>query len=159
MTVIIFTKLLKMLDASMGVQSRRISVFMDICATHLQHTSFQRNAKVAYYPPDCLNMFGHHEMCQTLLQEAPSTSCALHRLRKGHQVKKQWSASNIFHSSGLPKTHAVHNCYISFCQCGCGREHNTEADSEVLKKRMIHSMRTGLGLMLWRLSTSVHMPL
>jgi hypothetical protein len=51
------------------------------------HNIFQRNAKVAYYPQNCTNMFGFREMCQTVLQEAPSRSNVLHRARKGHQVE------------------------------------------------------------------------
>jgi hypothetical protein len=56
MTRIIFIKLLRALDASMGVQSRKILLFVDSCAAYLQDTSFAKKAKVAYYPPNCTSM-------------------------------------------------------------------------------------------------------
>jgi hypothetical protein len=51
----------------MGMQSRRILVFIGNCAMHPQHMSFQRNAEVAYYAPNRTNMFEYCEMCQRVL--------------------------------------------------------------------------------------------
>jgi hypothetical protein len=45
------------------------------CAVHPKHTSFLRNVKVAYYPPDCILCVTLWSwvslMFQTILEEAP----------------------------------------------------------------------------------------
>lgn len=56
MTTIIFYEFLAAVDGSMSVQSRKILLFVDICATCLPYTSFLRNVKVAYFPPNCTSM-------------------------------------------------------------------------------------------------------
>jgi hypothetical protein len=50
---IIFTEFSTALNASVGVQSITILVFVSSYAAHPQDTSFLRNINVAYYPPNC----------------------------------------------------------------------------------------------------------
>lgn len=47
----IFTGILRAVQASVGVQSRNILLFLGNCNAHPQDTSFLRNVKVVYYPP------------------------------------------------------------------------------------------------------------
>jgi hypothetical protein len=56
MKMIVFTEFLRALDVRMGVQSRKILMFLDNCGAHLQDSLFLRNVKVAYYPSNCTSM-------------------------------------------------------------------------------------------------------
>jgi hypothetical protein len=49
----IFTDYLRALDAKMSSQNRKILLFLDQCAAHLQDTSFLKNVKVMFFPPNC----------------------------------------------------------------------------------------------------------
>jgi hypothetical protein len=56
MTMTIFMEFLRALDASMGAQGRNILLFVDNSDAHPQDTSFLRNVKVVYYPPNCTSV-------------------------------------------------------------------------------------------------------
>jgi len=56
MTTTIFTVILRVLDASVGVQRRNILSFVDNCASHPQDTSFLQNVKFVCYPSDFKSM-------------------------------------------------------------------------------------------------------
>jgi hypothetical protein len=55
-TTDIFTTFLRPLDASMGAEGRRILLFVDNCAAHLQDMTFLRNVKVVQYPANCTSV-------------------------------------------------------------------------------------------------------
>jgi hypothetical protein len=52
----IFTDYLRALDAKMSSQNRKILLFLDQCAAHPQNTSYLKNVKVVYFPPNCTSI-------------------------------------------------------------------------------------------------------
>jgi hypothetical protein len=55
-TQAIFTDCLRALDAKMSSQNRKILLFLDQCAAHPQDTSFLKNVKVVFFPPNCTSI-------------------------------------------------------------------------------------------------------
>jgi hypothetical protein len=53
MTTSIVTEFSKALNAPMGVQGRKILLFVHNCASQTQDTPFVRHVKVVYYPSNC----------------------------------------------------------------------------------------------------------
>jgi hypothetical protein len=51
-TQAIFTDYLRALDAKMSSHNRKILLFLDQCAAHPQDTSYLKNVKVVYFPPN-----------------------------------------------------------------------------------------------------------
>jgi hypothetical protein len=51
-TQAIFTDYLRALDAKMSSQNSKILHFLDQCATHPQDTSYLKNVKVVFFPPN-----------------------------------------------------------------------------------------------------------
>jgi hypothetical protein len=52
----IFTYYLRALDAKMSCQNKKILLFLDQCAAHSQDTSFLKNVKVVFFPPNCTSI-------------------------------------------------------------------------------------------------------
>lgn len=49
----IFLNFLREFDAKMGSAARKVLLFVDRCAAHPPDTSFLRNVKVVFLPPNC----------------------------------------------------------------------------------------------------------
>lgn len=72
MTTTIFTRFLRVLNASKGMQDRNMLLLVDNCAAHPQDVPFIRNVGVTYYPTNCTSMSQppdvcHHKMVQAVL--------------------------------------------------------------------------------------------
>jgi hypothetical protein len=117
MTTTIFTVAMAQ-DAFMGVQVRKILLFVDNSAAYPQDMSFLRHIKVAYYPSKCTSMLQPLNL-NTLLhisnsfQEAPSKKGCVHDgHRKERKTKNQAFARNASHGSSLAISNTVKDCEL-----------------------------------------------
>jgi hypothetical protein len=135
MTTTIFTEFLRELDASMGVQSRNILLFVDNCATHPQDSSFPRNVKVVYYPPNCTSVLQPLDLgtikCFKQLYRKHLVQKAACLMDSGKDIELKINVLQAIHFTGAAWQQVTQSTTLNcFCQCGYRHELNTEADSD-----------------------------